>query len=42
MTINLLIGEDKRTSLHFAGVVGDDKVVELLIQHGVDVHLTDR
>ena len=33
---------DKRTSLHFAAVAGDDKVVELLIQHGADVHMRDR
>ena len=33
---------DKRSSLHFAAVAGDDKIVELLIQHGADVHLRDR
>jgi hypothetical protein len=33
---------DCRSGLHFAAAKGEDKIVELLIQRGADVHLRDR
>lgn len=33
---------DMRSGLHFAAAKGEDKIVELLIQRGADVHLRDR